>query len=152
MVELRGIEPLTSWLPVMRSPIWATAPFPLWHLWKLNIFQRCLLYTRDLPAMSIWYWHLYSVLSIINLYRGYWKYCRSGETGRRAGLKIQWTLRPCRFDSDLRHQLKSITYINKPFFGRAYFLGLVNVFVTIIRRFRNPCILGRHHPISDIAN
>ena len=32
--------------------------------------------------------------------------CRSGETGRRAGLKIQWTLRPCRFDSDLRHQRK----------------------------------------------
>ena len=37
--------------------------------------------------------------------------CRSGETGRRAGLKIQWTLRPCRFDSDLRHQIKSISYM-----------------------------------------
>ena len=30
--------------------------------------------------------------------------CRSGEIGRRAGLKIQWYLVPCRFDSDLRHQ------------------------------------------------
>ena len=30
--------------------------------------------------------------------------CRSGETGRRTGLKIQRALRPCRFDSDLRHQ------------------------------------------------
>ncbi len=29
--------------------------------------------------------------------------CRSGEIGRRAGLKIQWYLVPCRFDSDLRH-------------------------------------------------
>ena len=31
-------------------------------------------------------------------------FCRSGETGRRAGLKIQWTLCPCEFDSRLRHQ------------------------------------------------
>ncbi len=30
--------------------------------------------------------------------------CRSGETGRRRGLKILRALRPCRFNSDLRHQ------------------------------------------------
>ena len=30
--------------------------------------------------------------------------CRSGEIGRRAGLKIQWSLRPCEFNSRLRHQ------------------------------------------------
>ena len=29
---------------------------------------------------------------------------RSGETGRRRGLKILRPLRSCRFDSDLRHQ------------------------------------------------
>ena len=29
---------------------------------------------------------------------------RSGEIGRRTGLKIQRTLGPCRFESDLRHQ------------------------------------------------
>ncbi len=31
------------------------------------------------------------------------KRCRSGETGRRRGLKIPRSLAPCRFDSDLRH-------------------------------------------------
>ena len=30
--------------------------------------------------------------------------CRSGETGRRTGFKIQRTLGPCRFESDLRHK------------------------------------------------
>jgi hypothetical protein len=34
--------------------------------------------------------------------------CRSGETGRRAGLKIQWSLAPWGFDSPLRHQLRSL--------------------------------------------
>ncbi len=29
--------------------------------------------------------------------------CRSGEIGRRTGFKIQRTLGPCRFESDLRH-------------------------------------------------
>ena len=29
---------------------------------------------------------------------------RSGETGRRTGLKIPRAFSPCRFDSDLRHQ------------------------------------------------
>ncbi len=28
---------------------------------------------------------------------------RSGEIGRRTGLKIQRALGPCRFESDLRH-------------------------------------------------
>jgi hypothetical protein len=32
------------------------------------------------------------------------KMCRSGETGRRSGLKIHRASRPCRFDSGLRHQ------------------------------------------------
>lgn len=30
--------------------------------------------------------------------------CRSGEIGRRTGLKIQRALGPCRFESDLRHK------------------------------------------------
>ena len=34
--------------------------------------------------------------------------CRSGGIGRRARLKIWWKLSfPCRFDSDLRHQIPS---------------------------------------------
>ena len=32
------------------------------------------------------------------------KKSRSGEIGRRTGLKIQRALGPCRFESDLRHQ------------------------------------------------
>ena len=31
---------------------------------------------------------------------------RCGETGRRAGLKIQWAQPPCRFESDQRYQIK----------------------------------------------
>ncbi len=32
---------------------------------------------------------------------------RCGETGRRAGLKIQWANTPCRFESDQRHHVKA---------------------------------------------
>ena len=32
MVELRGIEPLTSWMPFKRSPNWATAPQQTWKI------------------------------------------------------------------------------------------------------------------------
>ncbi len=35
--------------------------------------------------------------------RAHGSFCRSGEIGRRRGLKILRALRPCRFDSDLRH-------------------------------------------------
>ena len=33
-VELRGVEPLTSWMPFKRSPNWATAPWMI----KYNIY------------------------------------------------------------------------------------------------------------------
>ena len=38
-----------------------------------------------------------------------YNFCRCGETGRRAGLKIQWANTPCRFESDQRHQRKTTT-------------------------------------------
>jgi len=50
--------------------------------------------------MSIWYWHTFQISSIIK----YQCKCRSGETGRRAGLKIQSALRRWGFNSPLRHQ------------------------------------------------
>ena len=40
LVELRGIEPRTSWLPVMRSPSWATAPQKIvFHAYVQTLYQ-----------------------------------------------------------------------------------------------------------------
>jgi hypothetical protein len=64
------------------------------------------------------------------------KECRSGEIGRRAGLKIQWYLVPCRFDSDLRHHSpsnlsKKVMGLSCPFF---FFRALSFVAVLLPRR------------------
>ena len=40
---------------------------------------------------------------------------RSGEIGRRTGLKIPRRLTPCRFESDLRHQSREKASRMRPF-------------------------------------
>ena len=73
LVELDGIEPTTSWMPFMRSPNWATAPgfggILTTGSWRVNMI---------LTGSSDCSYNRQS------------KTCRSGEIGRRAGLKIQW--------------------------------------------------------------
>jgi hypothetical protein len=56
-------------------------------------------------------------------------YCPGGETGRHAGLKILWPLRPCRFDSGSGYfSIKNA----RVFFTRMRFFYTHALFITYI--------------------
>ena len=56
LVELSGIEPLTSWMPFKRSPSWAITPFK--YLQKYAIFESDYITTQIISKCQVFFFVL----------------------------------------------------------------------------------------------